>query len=287
MINLLIVGELGRVTPRWIPENTCPPLAINSGTNIVPNLPPRPPNPESNLAERESVIPPRGTRPGRYPPCVILSRQEFAARHYRPIEHVIEPWLPVGGLATVVGDRGVGKTSFVLSLVDAIAKGGDFLGFAVPRPRSVLYVDGEMDPFELQQRLRAIRAASGRDGNGEPDLGNTNLWVLTHADQEEGIPDLADPGGPGRDWMTEALGDREVLVLDHLTVLDPNGNGDHLGNWDVMQWLLELRRRRKIVLIVDDTGETNRPVLNTIIRLWRRKPSGLVNVEFAKGQGLH
>ena len=248
----------------------------------MPKLPSRLSNEEGNWAERERVIPPSGTRPRRYG----LSYREFKVRaSSRPIEHVIEPWLPVGGLATVVGDRGVGKTSFVLSLVDAIAKGGDFLGFAVPRPRSVLYVDGEMDPFELQQRLRAIRAASGRDGNGEPDLGNTNLWVLTHADQEEGIPDLADPGGPGRDWMTEALGDREVLVLDHLTVLDPNGNGDHLGNWDVMQWLLELRRRRKIVLIVDDTGETNRPVLNTIIRLWRRKPSGLVNVEFAKAKG--
>src|SRR5215467_15470623 len=92
-------------------ENTCPPLAINSGIKTVPKLPPRPPNDEGNLAEHERAIPPCSTRPGTY---VALSPREFAARHYRPIEHVIEPWLPVGGLATVVGDRGVGKTSFVL-----------------------------------------------------------------------------------------------------------------------------------------------------------------------------
>jgi len=51
-----------------------------------------------------------------------------------------------------------------------------------------------------------------------------------------------------------------------------------------MQWRLEFRRRRKTVVIVDDTGETNRPVLDTVIRLWRRKPGGLVNVEFAKAR---
>jgi len=186
-------------------ENTCPPLAINSGIKTVPKLPPRPPNDEGNLAEHERAILPRSTRRGTY---VGLSVEEFVSRHYGPIENVIEPWLPVAGLATVVGDRRVGKTSFVLSMVDAIARGADFLGFPVPRPHTVLYVDGGMDPRKPQQRLRAIRAAPERGGNGEPDLGDTNLWIVTHATQKEGISELADPDGPGRDRMTETLGDR-------------------------------------------------------------------------------
>jgi putative DNA primase/helicase len=242
------------------------------------------PNDEHNLAKQEKAIPGRGKRPGRHPPPVVLSGEEFLARDYPPIEPVIEPWLTTGGLAVVAGDREVGKTFFALSMAYAIAHGRDFLGFTVPRPRKVLYADGDMDPLELQQRLRAIRRAAERDGNGKPDLSANNLRLLTHADQEQGIPDLTDPHGPGRDCLTEALGDSEVLVLDHLTVLGPKRNAGSLGNWDVLQWLLDFRRRNKVVLIVLDADETNWPVLDTVIRLWRSKSGRLVNVDFAKAR---
>jgi len=189
----------------------------------------------------------------------------------------------------LAAERGVGKTFFALSMACAIAKGDDFLGFPVPRPRKVLYVDGGMDPLdplELQQLVRSILRAAERDGNSKLGLASNYLRLLSHADQERGILNLTDPDGPGRDCLTEALGDSEVLVLDHLTVLGPNSNRGSRGNRDVMQWLMDLRRRRKAVLIVHDADETDWPVLNTVIRLWRPEPGGLVNVEFAKARGF-
>jgi len=242
------------------------------------------PNDEDKLAKQEKAISDRGKQPCGYPRAVILSGKEFSNREYPPIEQVIEPWLTTGGLAMVAGARGVGKTFFALSVAYAIAQGEDFLGFTVPRPCKVLYVDGDMDPLELQQRLRAIRRAAEQDGNGKPGLSANNLRLLTQADQEQGIPDLTDPDGSGRECLTEALGDSEVLVLDHLTVLGPKRNAGSLGNWDVLQWLLDFRRRNKVVLIVLDADETNWPVLDTVIRLWRSKSGCLVNVDFAKAR---
>ncbi|HYU14266.1 MAG TPA: hypothetical protein VEK82_16930, partial [Stellaceae bacterium] len=59
--------------------------------------------------------------------------------------------------------------------------GGDFLGFQVPQPRKVLYVDGEMDPAEVQDILGHIHKAAVQDGNGDPSLAATNLRILSHA----------------------------------------------------------------------------------------------------------
>jgi RecA-family ATPase len=119
----------------------------------------------------------------------------------------MEPWLPARGLAMVAGYRGIGKTFVAASVAYAIATGGALLGFQAPKPRRVLYLDGEMDPAELQDRFEAIHAAAKRDRNGDPSLASANLRILTHADQDLGIPDLSDPDGRGRALVESELGD--------------------------------------------------------------------------------
>lgn len=263
------------------------------GTGATP-----PPSPWSHrrVADYEDLPPPKHFG--------LCARKfgDFLAHHYPPVEHVMEPWLPVRGLAMVAGYRGIGKTFVAMSTAYAIATGGALLGFPAPKPRRVLYVDGEMDPAELQDRYAAIHATAKRDGNGDPSLAARNLVILTHADQELGIPDLADPDGRGRELIEARLADADVLVLDNLSCLCRTGIENDAESWAVMQeWLLSLRRKGKTVLIVHHTGKPNRDgqvsqrgtskredILNTSILL-KPSPSGRTGeflFEFTKARGF-
>ena len=68
--------------------------------------------------------------------------------------------------------------------------------------------------------------------------------ILTHADQEFGIPDLSDPEDDrGRCLLEKALGDAEVLILDNLSTLCHSGVENDAESWGTMQrWLVSLRR---------------------------------------------
>src|SRR2546428_8880542 len=59
---------------------------------------------------------------------------------------------PERGLAMVYGPRGIGKTQFMLGLATHLATGQPYLGWKIPKPVGVLYIDGEMPLDELRQR---------------------------------------------------------------------------------------------------------------------------------------
>lgn len=229
---------------------------------------------------------------------------DFLARVYPPIEYVMEPWLPTRGLAMVAGYRGIGKTFVGMSVAFAIATGGSLLNFRAPVPRTVLYVDGEMDPAELQERFRKIMGAAKSTRNGKPQLAKNNLHVLSHADRDLGIPDLADPTGIGRAYIEAVLAETnaEVLVLDNLSSLCRTGIENDAESWSVMQeWLLSLRRQGKTVLIIHHTGKPDEngnvsqrgtskreDILNTSILLKASRParSGEFVWQFTKSRGF-
>jgi len=200
----------------------------------------------------------------------------------------------------VAGWRGVGKTHFGLAAAYAIATGGEFIGYAVPKPRRVVYVDGEMDPADLQARLAAIHHTAQRDGNGDPSLAS-NLRILTHADYDLGLPNLADEEGEGRRLIERAVGDADVLMLDNLSTLCQTGElkENDAESWSHMQaWLLRLRRQGKSVLMFHHTGKPDKSghtsqrgtskredVLNTSIVL-QPAERGQFTVEFTKSRGF-
>lgn len=236
-------------------------------------------------------------------PLVVRSLGEFLAHKYPPVEHIVAPWFTKRSIAMVAAYRGTGKTYFGLALAYAIATGGDFLGWKVPTPRTVLYVDGEMDPAELQQILAHLHGAASRDKNGDPSLAAINLHILSHADQEFGIPDLSDPeDDKGRKLVEQALGDVEVLMLDNLSTLCHSGVENETESWGTMQrWLVALRCADKTVLMVHHTGKPKgkkgradqrgtskrEDILNASILLFKGLTDwGRFTVEFTKARGF-
>jgi len=238
---------------------------------------------------------------GRFVGLRTRTLSEFLAHPYEPAEYIVSPWLPRRGIAMVSGWRGLGKSYFALGVAHAIATGGDFLGWPVPEPRKVLYVDGEMDPVEVQQRLADMQRAAEMDRTGDPGLAGANLVILSHADQDLGIPDLAHPeDGLGRHWVAEAAADVLVVVLDNLSSLCRSGDENEAEGWAPMQeWLLGLRRAGKTVLLIHHTGKPGKKgrsdqrgtskredILNSSLRLQGTSGEGRFTIETTKARGF-
>jgi RecA-family ATPase len=225
---------------------------------------------------------------------------EFMKKDWPEVEYLVDPWLPTRGLIMLWGWRGVGKTFTTLSIALSIASGQDFLDWPVPEARKVLYVDGEMDPAE--QRDKRFRKMLDAMDTKSRDLALQNLAIVTHADFEFGIPDLADPSKNGRK-IIEAEAERrkaKLIILDNLSSLMSGDEKDD-QSWKPMQdWMLELRRKGYAVMYLhhgtkpNESGRSKQrgtskreDILNTSIELWRPSDfdKSAFSLDFSKTRG--
>ena len=188
--------------------------------------------------------------------------------------------LPMQGLAMVYAPRGLGKTFFGLGLAYAAAGGGAFLNWQAPKPRRVLYIDGEMPAAMMQERIKLIA-----EGACFAMVELDNLRIVSADLQGDVRLDISDP--EGQSLINGYLGDVDLLVLDNLASLHLGGAENEGDSWLATQsWLLSLRRVGIAVLIVHHSGKggqqrgTSRreDVLDTVIAL--RRPS-----DYAPEQG--
>ncbi len=128
-----------------------------------------------------------------------------------------------------------------------------------------------MTVADLQQRLVQIAAGLGRD------VPNGAFHILAADSTERGI-NLATP--EGQEGIERVLNGADLVILDNLSTLFPNGSESASDGWVPMQnWLLKLRRRGVAVLFVHHTGTNGRQrgtsrredVLDTVIALRRPK----------------
>jgi hypothetical protein len=182
-------------------------------------------------------------------PLVALAVEELLAREIKPREMLIGPILPEQGLAMLYAYRGVGKTYIALGIAAAVASGGSFLRWTAPRPRRVLYVDGELPAKTLQERSAMILAGLE---NVEPAPGS--LQFITPDVQQRPIPDLATP--EGQRLIEPHLDGIALLVLDNLSALCRYGKENEGEGWlPVQEWALALRRRGISVLFIHHAGK--------------------------------
>jgi putative DNA primase/helicase len=163
--------------------------------------------------------------------------------------------------------RGIGKTLLGLSMGLAIASGGPLLRWSAPKPRRVLYIDGEMPLACLQERLRSIAVGLGR---GIPNEG----FRILAADSVDGGINL----GSDERSLEPLLSNIDLLILDNLSTLCTTSSESASDAWVPMQnWLLKLRRRGISVLLIHHAGVNGRQrgtsrredALDTVIALRR------------------
>ena len=120
----------------------------------------------------------------------------FLALDIPPREEILKPWLFTQSTAMIHAYRGIGKSYVALGIACAVSTGTSFFGWQAPKPRPVVFVDGEMPAKTVQDRLAAQFAAMRKT----PE---ENFFRLITPDrQKSAIPDLADK--KGRDKLMTA-----------------------------------------------------------------------------------
>lgn len=225
----------------------------------------------------------------------VVTAQDFLSMEFPPREMVLDPVLPVQGLAMIYSKRGVGKTYCALGMGYAVAAGGQFLRWEAPKPRKVLLIDGEMPAGTMRDRLAAIIAGSDAQGPPSPDF----LKILTPDLQEFTMPSLSSVEGQlAIDAELEGV---EFVILDNVSTLCSGGKENEAESWLPLQrWALSLRRRGISVLFIHHAGKggaqrgTSRreDILDTVLALkhpidYDPSEGARFEVHIEKGRSIH
>lgn len=195
--------------------------------------------------------------PKRHLAEALVSGAELGAMVIPPREMILGDFFKAGDPGIIFAPRGVGKSWMAMGMAEAIASGGSFGPWQARKPQKVLYVDGEMFLDDTQARHRML---GGTDG--------ANITFLHHQlifDRTERSLNLADPAQQRE--LTEMLvaGGHQVLFLDNLSCLFRGVRENDADDWGdaVDPWFLELRRRKKSVVLVAHAGRNTENVRGT------------------------
>ena len=161
---------------------------------------------------------------------------------------LLAPWLPEAGLVMIHAATGIGKTLFALSSAIAIASGTKFLSFSAQKAHPVLYLDGEMPAYLMQQRVAdAIRWV----GNPEKNFLRFYSWAF----EDNPAPDLSTLEGQAR--VDAVIGDAKVIFVDNLSAFCRTGKDNEAESWRRMDdWLLSHRWAGRAVVLIHHDGKS-------------------------------
>ncbi len=213
---------------------------------------------------------------------VALDAAQFLSMTFPPRELVLSPIIPTQGLAMLYAPRGVGKTYMAMTIAYAVSTGQRALRWLAPKPRPVLYLDGEMPAVSMRERLAQIVA-----GFGQEEILEGYLQIVTPDLQPDFMPNLATPEGQAR--IAPILDGTALVVVDNIATLARHGRENETEGWlPVQAWILDLRRRGISVLLVHHANKSGgqrgtsarEDVLDTVISL--RRPADYSSVEGAR-----
>lgn len=180
----------------------------------------------------------------------ICTSQQLESISIPAREKLLGDFMREGDLGFVYGERGSGKTWLVDAIATHISSGIELHGWAVPAAVDVLLVDGEMPIDAAGDRLRGMKT------------GNARLHVLRHEKLFDAFGLAMNLASERTQRVVTALCIQKsikLLVLDNLSCLFSGIKENDADEWEkVLNWLLDLRRRRVAVLIVHHAGVSGR-----------------------------
>lgn len=185
-------------------------------------------------------------------------------------------WLTEGSLAMLWGERGIGKSFVSTALCMGLAAGIPLLGFGVPEPRRVLYVDGEMTDFRIQERSEQLIAGHAL-GGAALERAEANLALYRWSEFGADGCNLLERKGQLKvnEQINQARA--EVLILDNLSALAPAEEDNAAASWNgITPWLISLRSSGLATILIHHAGKDTRKqrgtsrkedILDTVVSL--------------------
>lgn len=224
----------------------------------------------------------------------VVNLSRFISLELPPKEMVISPIIPTQGLAMLYAMRGIGKTHISLGIAYAVASGSTFLEkWGAPKPRKVLFIDGEMPAQTLQERLKGIIESNERS---LPD--SDYLRIITPDLNRDVSLNLS--SFEGQELISHHLDGVDLVIIDNLSTLCLSGKENEGEGWlPVQQWALNLRKKGISVLFIHHAGKNEQQrgtsrredVLDTVIALkcpsdYEKNQGARFEIHYEKARGI-
>jgi hypothetical protein len=185
----------------------------------------------------------------------------WLTRDIPPEDYLVGQWLTTTSRVLLTAPTGIGKTNFLMAIAAHLGVGIDFLHWRIPRPRRVLYVDGEMSCLLLKQR---IEDAVQRLGGAHPSA----MYVFSHEDVEKFEPLNTPTGRQFILTLIEELG-AEAVIFDNIMALIAGDMKEEQGWRDTLPLVDALSKKRVGQIWAHHTGHDASHSYGTKTREWR------------------
>jgi len=225
---------------------------------------------------------------------------------YRNRTDIVKPKMIVpellieGSMNFEFGQKGVGKSEFIIGLMNAVCRGKDFLQYEIPEAHPVVYSDVEMHPYDTIERNKPYFNKYGSD----PQL--NYLHILNWNDQKDrAFPDIATKVGQDLylkylEKVERLTGKKPLFILDNLRSSSAYQENDSDSWRPIGLWLKELSHGRNYtVIVVDHSGKSVELEMrgtsakadhaNLCLQILSEKKQGglmRIKIKFAKARGL-
>lgn len=174
---------------------------------------------------------------------VVLSTAEFMSLDIKEPEFIIDPWLSQGEFGIVTGPPGIGKTYWIMSMAENLAKGQIFGPWNMPKKIKCLYVDAELPLYQLKHKIKAL---------GISEEQKNLYWYSAHHAYQI---DEKEPLLENEIWqrsLKEFLLENEIkfLVLDNIGDLCPGRDENDAKSWDIPNAFCKQLRYESITTIL-------------------------------------
>ncbi len=189
------------------------------------------------------------------PPTELIGHdiQEYRMLDIEKPNFILERLFKERSINFLFGEKGKGKSMFAIGLGYAMSHGISFLNYKTPYANPVIYLDGEMDPYDMIEREAPFLRTCGE---APKDYFHIINWYFQ---KNQNIPDIKEP--IGQDLITNycnkvktLTGKAPFLILDNLRSLSNYVENDSDSWRPIGKWLLKLRGLGYSSLVLDHTG---------------------------------
>ena len=207
-----------------------------------------------------------------------------------PQDMIVDGMFAVAQVGYMYSGTGKGKSLNAQILGMCIATGKPFGSFRVPKPRRVLYCDGEMHPSEWQQRLLRMELT---DKDYELCIQNYHYWNGLYGTD---FPDLSDPKSYDKFFDFCMKDEIDLAIIDNyfcMTRMKDYNNPQEIQALEDM-FVKQAKFRGIAIIFVDHTNKSGREYGNVTklgfaefaIKIDYDKEPKLFTMSLEKGRSL-